>query len=250
MDKIHNPAKEEFVLHLRSRGGTYKLLICLSPGRARANLITRSPENPPQPGMFCMLLRKHLQNAALTEVRQPGRERILFFDFSGMTEIGEPARLTLCAEFTGLRTNLLLLREDGTIIDCLKRGDVTQGGRLLLPGARYEPPPRNNYAPPEAQSIPAPPEGPSALLEAYYDEKDRAERRRQQAGALLKLVENRSARIQRKLAAQRQELARAQDREHLRVYAELILADKARLEREARGSDTYRLENYYDGGRP
>jgi len=248
VDKIHSPAKEEFVLHLRSRDGAHKLLICLSPGRARANLVTRSPENPPQPGMFCMLLRKHLQGAALTGVRQPDRERILFFDFAATTEIGEPARFTLSAEFTGQRTNLLLLREDGSIVDCLKRTDLTQGGRLLLPGARYELPPSNNYTPPAEQSISLPPGGCSALLEAYYNEKDQVERRRQQSGALLKLVDNRSARIRRKLAAQREELARAQDREHLRVYAELILANKARLEREARGVSTYRLENYYDAG--
>ena len=248
VDKIHNPGKEEFVLHLRSRTGTYKLLLCLSPGRARANLITQAPENPAQPGMFCMLLRKHLQGAVLTGVRQPEGERILFFDIAGTSEIGDPARFSLCAEFTGRRTNLLLLREDGTILDCLKRTDVTQGGRLLLPGARYEPPPGNGYAPPAALENSPPPEGPSALLEACYNEKDSAERKRQQAGALLKLVENRSARIKRKLAVQREELARARDREHLRVYAELILANQARLEREARGSGTYRLENYYDNG--
>ena len=244
VDKIHNPAKEEFVLHLHTRAEKHMLLLCLSPGRARAGIITAAPENPPQPGMFCMLLRKHLQGAVLTGVRQPGSERILFFDFAGHTEIGDPVQLTLCAEFTGRRTNLLLLRED-TIVDCLKRTDITQGGRLLLPGARYELPPNNNYAPPEANPIQE--ESPSALLEAYYNEKDRAERKRQQAGALLKLVENRISRTNRKLEAQRQELARAQDREHLRIHAELILANQARLEREAKGHASYRLENYYDG---
>ena len=244
-DKIHNPGKEEFVLHLHTRAQKHMLLLCLSPGRARAGLITRAPENPPQPGMFCMLLRKHLQGAALTGVTQPEGERILFFDFAGTTEIGEPAKLRLCAEFTGRRTNLLLLRENGTIIDCLKRADLAEGGRLLLPGARYELPPRNGYTPPpHTQPI----ENCSALLEACYNEKDRAERQRQQSGALLKLVENRAARAERKLAAQRQELAQAQDREHLRIYAELILANKSRLEREARGSGCYRLENYYDDG--
>ncbi|MDR2686119.1 MAG: NFACT family protein [Oscillospiraceae bacterium] len=247
VDKIHNPAKEEFVLHLRNRDGAQKLLICLSPGRARAGVVSHAPENPQQPGMFCMLLRKHLQGAALTGIRQPGSERILFFDFAGRTEIGDPARLRLCAEFTGRRTNLLLLREDNAIVDCLKRTDVTQGGRLLLPGARYELPPANGYVPP-APADPPPAGSRSALLEAHYSEKDRAERKRQQSGVLLKLVQNRSARINRKLAAQREELARAQDREHLRVRAELILANQARLEREARGAGSYRLENYYDSG--
>jgi len=256
VDKIHNPAKEEFVLHLRTRENTRKLLLCLSPGRARTGIITQAPENPPQPGMFCMLLRKHLQGAVLTGVRQPGFERIVFFDFAGHTEIGDPAQLTLCAEFTGRRTNLLLLREDGTIIDCLKRTDLTQGGRLLLPGAHYELPPANDYAPPPSseggwpagQGGVSPPVPCSALLEAYYTEKDRAERQRQQGGALFKLAQNRIARIKRKLEAQRQELARAQDREHLRMKAELILANQARLEREARGAGCYCLENYYDGG--
>ena len=243
VDKIHNPAREEFVLHLHTRTEKHMLLLCLSPGRARAGIITAAPENPPQPGMFCMLLRKHLQGAALTGMRQPGCERILFFDFAGRTEIGDPVQFSLCAEFTGRRTNLLLLRDD-IIADCLKRTDITQGGRLLLPGARYELPPNNNYIPPEANTVQT--ESPSALLEAYYNEKDRAERKRQQAGALLKLVENRSARVARKLEAQRQEFARAQDREHLRIYAELILANQARLEREAKGHAAYRLENYYD----
>ena len=247
IDKIHNPGKEEFVLHLHTRTEKPLLLICLSPGRARANLITQAPANPPQPGMFCMLLRKHLQGAALTGVRQPDGERILFFDFTGASEIGDRVQHTLCAEFTGRRTNLLLLGEAGTIVDCLRRTDVTQGGRLLLPGARYELPPVNNYAPPAAPAHPSA-ESCSALLEAYYNGKDQAERKRQQAGALLKLVENRFTRAERKIAAQRQELARAQDRERLRVYAELILANQARLEREARGCGAYRLENYYDNG--
>jgi len=247
VDKIHNPAKEEFVLHLRTRDGAQKLLICLSPGRSRAGIVRHVPENPPQPGMFCMLLRKHLQGAVLTGVRQPGLERILFFDFSATTGIGDPVQLALCAEFTGRRTNLLLLRDE-LIIDCLKRTDLTQGGRLLLPGARYELPPNNNYAPPPSLEggWPAGQGGVSALLEAHYIEKDQAERKRQQSGALLKLVPTRSARIRRKLEAQRQELLRAQDREYLRICAELILANQARLEHEAKGHSTYRLENYYE----
>lgn len=270
-DKIHNPAKEEFVLHLRSRTGVYKLLLCLNPGRARANLITQAPENPAQPGMFCMLLRKHLQGAALTEIRQPQRERILFFDFAGTSEIGEPVQLTLCAQFTGKHTNLLLLRADGTIIDCLKRGDLTQTEHPALPGLRYELPPGNGYIPPPPPADPRPylrrnadgvptsyglePPGEeiesySRLLEIYFDERDKAGRKQQQAGALRKLVENRIARLRRKLAAQQKELEAAQDREQLRIYAELILANRARLEQDlsVRGSSGYRLENYYDNG--
>ncbi len=271
VDKIHNPSKEEFVLFLRTRNGVYKLLLCLWSGRARANLITDTIENPPQPGMFCMLLRKYLQGAVLTNIRQAELERILFFDFAGTTEIGEPIRLCLCAEFTGRHTNLLLLHEGGVIIDCLKRGDLTQRQQPALPGLRYALPPGNGFVPPAPPAEPRPfllrdsngvpqrygltPPGEemdsySRLLEVFYTERDRAERKKQQVGALMKLVENRIARLRRKLSAQRQELAQAQNREHLRIYAELILSNKSMLENEpsARGSASYLLENYYDEG--
>ena len=251
VDKIHQPGKDELVLHLRGRSQNERLLICVNQSRARAGLITRPIENPPQPTALCMLLRKHLTGAKLTAIEQPPGERILRFHFAGISEIGEPTRWCMHAEFTGRHANLIVTREDGTILDALKRVDYSQSTRAVLPGIAYQPPPPGGKAPEQAQ-LPDLGERTSysRFLEAFYDEHDRAQRARQRKATLLKLCETRAARARRKAAAQTLELEKAQDREQLRVCAELILANRAQLEQNARGAGAYRLENYYDENKP
>ena len=39
--------------------------------------------------MFCMLLRKHLNSGRLIDIRQDGLERILYFDFESVNEMGD-----------------------------------------------------------------------------------------------------------------------------------------------------------------
>ena len=251
VDKIHQPTKDELVLHLRGRGGSQRLLLCVNQSRARAGIITQSVENPPQPTMFCMLLRKHLTGAALTSITQPELERILRFELAGTSEIGEPTRFTLCAEFTGRHANVIVVREDNTILDALKRVDFSQSTRAVLPGIPYEPPPPGGKAPEQMQVPDIGEHGSySRYLELHYHETDRAQRAKQRKAELLKLCGTRAARARRKAQAQTQELARAEDRDHLRVCAELILANRAQLEQSARGAAAYRLDNYYDENRP
>jgi len=290
VDKIHHPAKEEFVLHLRTRAGNHRLLICVNPARARAGIIAQAVENPAQPSMLCMLLRKRLTGAQLTDVRQQGPDRVICFDFAGTDLLGEPARHALCAEFTGRHANLILINEDDVILDAAKRvpeqalwtehSEATEPHRrwrAVLPGIPYAPPPDNGFVPPaiegearpmllrDAQGVPmkfgyAPQGGNdqgweeiesySRLLEIFYREKDQAQRAKQRTSELLKLCETRARRARRRAEAQRLELARAQDREHLRVCAELIFANRARLESDpgTKGGAAYLLENYYDRG--
>ena len=75
-DKIHQPSKDEILIHLRGYQGMKKLLINISGGSARVHLTDISIENPAAPPMFCMLLRKHLGGGKLAAVRQDGLERI------------------------------------------------------------------------------------------------------------------------------------------------------------------------------
>jgi len=248
IDKIHHPGKDEIVLQLRARGGAYRLLICVNQSRARAGLITKTIENPPQPSMFCMLLRKHFIGARLEAITQPELERILRFDFVGTNNIGEPTQLALVAEFTGRHANIIALREDGTILDALRRVDFTQSVRAILPGLPYHPPPPGGkppepYAMPQCESL-------SQYMEDFYAQRDQSQRQKQHTAQLLKLCETRAARARRKTQAQRQELTQAENREELRISAELILANRVKLEQEARGATAYRLDNYYDENKP
>jgi len=251
VDKIHHPTKHELVFTMRRREGSRRLLFALHPQRARANLTGQRFDNPPQPSMFCMLLRRRLTGAALTGIGQEGLDRVLYFHFSGTDDIGDPAAHTLVAELFGRRPNLILLDGNGVIVEALRRADFTSA-RPIWPGHPYgSPPVRDQGTGIRDQGIPAPYETYSQFLDAYYGEADQAQRLGQMTASLRQLLSNRTARLRRKIALQRQELAQAENREALRVKAELILANKARLERDpaVRGSGVYVLENYYDDNR-
>lgn len=139
VEKIHQPSKEEIVLVLRGKNGQKKLLISARANSPRINFTLRSPENPKVPPMLCMLLRKHLQNALLSDVRQHETDRILFLDFDATNEIGDAVRLTLCVEIMAQHSNVILLDAEGRIIDALKRVDFSKSSvRQVLPGMQYQ----------------------------------------------------------------------------------------------------------------
>ena len=86
-------------------------------------------------------------------------------------------------------------------------------------------------------------DGFSALLDDFYSERSRMERMKQRSHDLLTLLTNTSERIARRTAAQREELAASQQRDTLRLWAELLTANSYALEK---GRDVARLQNYYD----
>ena len=143
VDKIHQPSKDEIILWMRGRDGASRILISTAGDSARIHLTTVPVENPAVPPMFCMLLRKHLGSGKFLAVRQDGLERILFLDFECTNELGDKVQLTLACEVMGRYSNLVLIGQDGKVIDSLKRNaDVTRE-RVLLPGFSYEMPHRS-----------------------------------------------------------------------------------------------------------
>ena len=150
IDKIHQPTRDSVILHFRSREGTSRLLICANPSYPRIHLTRMASENPQQPPMFCMLLRKHLLGARLLELRQAPMERCVSLRFSCMDELGQRTEKQLVAELMGRTSNLILVGEDGRVLDCLRRVDLTMSERRpVLPGLRYELPPRQDKCSPE-----------------------------------------------------------------------------------------------------
>ena len=136
IDKLYQPTRDEVVLYVRGQGENVRLLLSANPGHPRANLTTLNRENPEQPPMFCMLLRKHLQGARILELNQPPLERILEFRLETLDELGDRVERRLVLEAMGRSANLLLLDGEGRIIDCIRRvdGDLGRGQRQLLPG--------------------------------------------------------------------------------------------------------------------
>ncbi len=142
VDKIQQPSRDTVLLHLRGRG---KLLLSANVNRPRIHLTEASFENPAQPPMFCMLLRKHLTGGRLQEIQQPPAERSVSLIFDCTDEMGIPCRKSLILELMGRNSNLILTGAEGRILDCLRRVDFEMSEqRQVLPGLFYRDPPRQD----------------------------------------------------------------------------------------------------------
>ncbi len=148
IEKIMQPERDEIVLQLRSTEGGKRLL--LNAGSAPRIGFTDTPrENPAQPPMFCMLLRKHLTGARLAAVRQEGFERVVTLEFDTRDEMGFATTRRLVCEVMGKYSNIIFTDGEGRILSALKTVDFTTSEkRQILPGMRYElPPPQDKENP-------------------------------------------------------------------------------------------------------
>lgn len=132
VEKINQPQRGAFVFTLKNK----QLLISVEPSASYVALTDSKMANPAEPPMFCMLLRKYLSGAVLTDIRQDGCDRTIYFVFSALNSSFEQTERTLVAEIMGRHANLLLIDEEGKIIDCIKRASLDS--RQALPGLEYE----------------------------------------------------------------------------------------------------------------
>ena len=141
VDKIHQPSRDTVIFHLRCAEGREKLIFAANPTAPRLHFTSASPENPAEPPMFCMLLRKHLSGARLAKVEQIPMERCAMFTFDCTDEMGFPVQKQLVCELMGRTCNLYLLSPEGRIIDCLRRIGLDESAkRAALPGLNYQAP--------------------------------------------------------------------------------------------------------------
>ena len=338
IDKVQQPERDTVLLSLRGSAGNLRLAVCGGVGNARVHLTKASYENPAQPPMFCMLLRKHLCGARIAALEQPERERILIFALDAYDEMGAPVQKKLAVEMIGRGTNIILIDGEGRIIDCLRRVDSEMSAlRQVLPGLLYRLPiqqtkpdffavsseetrvlweEREPSQPPEKwlldtfsclsplicrelvfrcrgeeanlpdamdalrESVLAGEFTPwmllqdgkpkdfsflpvsqygqsmtgegfesfSALLDAFYTRRSKAEELRRRTAALRKTVKNAHDRVSRKLVMQSEELKKTGQREIKRRWGDLITANLYRAPKAGAASMT--VEDFYDENCP
>ena len=135
IEKIQQPARDQIVLLLR---GNLRLLLNAGANQPRIQLTSILRDNPAQPPMFCMLLRKHLVGARVLSIEQPDLERMVILTLQCTDEFGEISQKQLVLECMGRRSNLVLLDAQGRIVECLRRVDADlSAARQLLPGLFY-----------------------------------------------------------------------------------------------------------------
>lgn len=149
IDKIYQPGRDEVILAARGAGKNVKLLLSANPSHPRLHFTEAVRENPAEPPMFCMLLRKHLTGARILGLEQPSLERVVIFTLECLDELGDRVERRLVLEAMGRHANLILLDGEGRITDCLRRVDADMSAqRQVLPGMFYRlPEPRPGVPP-------------------------------------------------------------------------------------------------------
>ena len=148
IDKIYQPEKDEITLGIRTRGGSYTLVLSAGSANPRVHFTDKKKKNPISAPLFCMLLRKHLGGAKIKQVRQVGFERIIVIDAESYDELGDLTVKHLIIEIMGRHSNIILTNDQMRIIDSVKHVDITVSSvRQVLPGITYEPPPAQDKIP-------------------------------------------------------------------------------------------------------
>ncbi len=148
-DKIYQPEKDEIIISVRTREGVFRVLFSATSSNPRLHLTESPRENPLTAPLFCMILRKHLTGGKIKNISQHSFDRIVRFDIECYTEMGDLTEKSLIIEIMGRHSNIIIVQNDGKIIDSIKHIDFTTSGvRQVLPGLFYELPPKQDKAEP------------------------------------------------------------------------------------------------------
>lgn len=142
VDKVYQPEKDEIILNIRSNNN-YKLLLTSNSSCPRIHLTNIHRKNPEQAPMFCMLLRKHLYGAKISNIKQYGFDRIIEIEFECKDELKTTIKKSIIIEIMGKYSNIIFINSDSKIIiDSIKRVSENMSSiRQVYPGAIYKLPP-------------------------------------------------------------------------------------------------------------
>ncbi len=136
--KIAQPEEDELLLTIRQPQGQYRLLLSANASLPLLYLTENNKPSPPVAPNFCMLLRKHLQNGRITDISQPGLERIVHISVEHLDEMGDLRTKRLVIELMGKHSNIIFCSQDNVILDSIKHVSAAVSSlREVLPGKPY-----------------------------------------------------------------------------------------------------------------
>lgn len=146
--KIYQPEKDEIILFVFNKQ-TYKLVISANAGVNRIHVTQYPTDNPKVAPSFCMLLRKFVTNATITNVQQMPYERVVDFSLQASDELGYKNAMHLIFELTGKTSNIILTDSDYLICDSIKHlPQDLESKRIIMAGAKYK------FFPPQDKIVP------------------------------------------------------------------------------------------------
>ena len=108
INKIQQTSKDNILLTIYNKK-LYNLYIDISANNYRVNLTTHSEKKLQTPSNFCMVLRKYITSAKITNIYSLGLERILYIEFETYNEMNDLIKRYLICELMGKYSNILLL---------------------------------------------------------------------------------------------------------------------------------------------
>ncbi len=136
--KIAQPEEDELLLTIKTAQGQKRLALSASASLPLIYLTEKNKQAPMTAPGFCMLLRKHLQNGRITDITQPGLERIIQIHVEHLNELGDLCRKKLVMELMGKHSNLIFVNDGELIIDSIKHiSGMVSSVREVLPGRPY-----------------------------------------------------------------------------------------------------------------
>lgn len=144
--KIHQPYPSELILIVRAQRKNHSLLLSANPTYPRIQTTSVDFQNPPVPSKFAMTMRKYLEGAIIESIEQQDNDRVVRINFETRDELGDEQKLALIIEIMARHSNITLLKVNtNKIIDTIKHVSSDQNRfRLLLPGAEYIQPPKQD----------------------------------------------------------------------------------------------------------
>lgn len=139
IQKISQPSKNDLILNIYSMGISYKLFLSANNNEARINLTEKKYENPEKPDNFCMVLRKHIGQGKIIDIKQYGLDRVIEISIASIDEMGFDTSKKLIIEIMGRHSNIILTDDTYKIIDAIKRvNDQMSSVRQIFPSLAYE----------------------------------------------------------------------------------------------------------------
>lgn len=136
--KIAQPEADELILTIKGNSEQFRIVMSADASLPLVYITNENKPSPLQAPGFCMLLRKHLSNAKILSVTQPGLERVIRFELEHLDEMGDLCRKSLIIELMGKHSNIIFTDSNDNIIDSIKHiSHNVSSVREVLPGRKY-----------------------------------------------------------------------------------------------------------------
>jgi len=253
IERIVQPSFDSIALGLYKGGKTTELFISIAQGACRIHSLRASPPKPTRPLRFMECLRSRVRGGRIEAARQIGRERVVRLDISVIRADDEPAegdetagtrRYVLYARLWSGAGNLVLVDEDGIVVDALarrpKKGEISGARCAIEEGLAEAGAPEREFEPRDF-----PGEGSfNERVEAFYAARGGELSRERLVETARERFRRRDSTLGSRLAELEARAAEFRDAERLRELGDILMANQGKA---CEGS-YLACEDFYRGG--